>query len=272
MLSREQVRICNELREPPNVTFAFMTSHWRLGVVSTSLVILTALFSGCSTYVPPGAKADLAKFAPASIAAEFEKKATNPFPAGVAVARLQASGYSNYRIGRVGRPDKPGSYSVILSREVEDASDIDRVGKLPSIAGIVGLNRMLIGEQIAEERELRFAASKVQADLLFVYTFETAFFDRNLAKPLSVITLGLSPTRKIRAVTTVSALLMDTRTGYIYSAYERTVENDTLATSWGSSDAADAVRVSNEKKAFKELIDEVVSSWSMVLKRHGQTG
>ena len=48
---------------------------------------LVALF-GCASYIPPGAKADLQAFAPASIQEGFAAKATSPFPASIAVVQI----------------------------------------------------------------------------------------------------------------------------------------------------------------------------------------
>lgn len=168
-----------------------MTSLVRLLLVT----LLAALFTGCASYIAPGAKADLQAFAPADIQQGFAAKATSPFPASIAAVRLQA-------------------------------------------------------------------------DLVLIYTFDTAFFDIDKAKPLSVITLGLSPTRKITSTTTASALLIDTRTGYIYSAYEASSQAETLATSWGSRDAADEQRRSSERSAFGKLVDETEKSWPRLLERH----
>jgi hypothetical protein len=89
-----------------------------------------------------------------------------------------------------------------------------------------------------------------------------------MARPLTVITLGLSPTRRISAATTASALLIDTRTGYVYSAYEATERAQTLSTSWGSGDSADEARRQTEQGAFARLIDEFVATWPKVLVRH----
>ena len=129
---------------------------------------------------------------------------------------------------------------------------------------------MLLPERLESDKELRAAASRLQADLLFLYTFDTSFLDTNTAKPLSVITLGLSSTRKISAVTTCSALLMDTRTGYIYSAYEVTERAEMFSNSWNSRDTADEARRNNEREAFKKLIDEFATSWTKLLERHGK--
>ena len=127
---------------------------------------------------------------------------------------------------------------------------------------------MLLPARLEGDREVRAAAARLQADLVFLYTFDTAFFDTDAAKPLTVITLGLSPTRKITAVTTVSALLLDTRTGYVYSAYEVTEREATMSTSWGSRDTADEARRKTERRAFGKLVDELVASWPKLLQRH----
>jgi len=240
----------------------------------TALIIgaIAILMSGCATYIPPGAKADLQAFAPPDIQAGFAAKPTNPFPASIAVLRVQAPTYTNYYLQQRGGSYGAGRYSVILAKEAGEDLQLERVSKLPQVAGLVTINRMLLPERLEGDKEIRGAASRLQADLVFLYTFDTSFFDTDQAKPLSVITLGLSPTRKISAVTTCSALLMDTRTGYIYSAYEVTERAETFSTSWGSRDTADEARRNNERDAFKKLIDEFATTWPRVLERHGKKG
>ena len=240
----------------------------------TALIIgaIAILMSGCATYIPPGAKADLQAFAPPDIQAGFAAKPTNPFPASIAVLRVQAPTYTNYYLQQRGGSYGSGRYSVILAKEAGEDLQLERVSKLQQVAGLVTINRMLLPERLEGEKEIRGAASRLQADLVFLYTFDTSFFDTDQAKPLSVITLGLSPTRKISAVTTCSALLMDTRTGYIYSAYEVTERAETFSTSWGSRDTADEARRNNERDAFKKLIDEFATTWPRVLERHGKKG
>jgi len=239
------------------------------------ILVLTAillLMSGCATYIPPGAKADLQVFASPDIQAGFAAKPTNPFPASIAVVRVQGPTYSNYNLQQRGGNYGSGRYSVIIAKEAGEELQLERVGKLPQVAGLVSINRMLLPERLESDRELRAAASRLQADLTLLYTFDTAFFDTDMAKPLTVITLGLSPTRKISAATTCSALLIDTRTGYVYSAYEVTERGETLSTSWGSRDSADETRRKNEQEAFRKLIDEFVATWTNILERHRKAG
>lgn len=227
---------------------------------------------GCASYIAPGAKADLQAFAPASIQEGFAAKATAPFPASIALVRVQAPSYTNYRLQQAGGAYGSGRYTVITTREVEDESQTERITRLPQVAGVTAVNRMLLPQRLDSDKELREAAARLHADLLFVYTFDTAFFETDLAKPLTVITLGLSPTRKVHVTTTVSALLMDTRTGYVYSTYETTKKAETLSTSWGSSDAADEARRRNERLAFEQMVGEFAATWPKLLERHGRKG
>jgi hypothetical protein len=235
-------------------------------------IAVLAVLAGCSTYIPPGPKADLAAFAPASIQEGFDRKPSSPFPATIVAVRLQGPAYSNFNLSRNGGAASGEKYSVILTREVEDGADVERIGKLPRIAGLGTLNRMLLPSQVRGERDIREAASKIQGDLVLIYTFDTAFFDHDASKPLSVITLGLSPTRKINAVTTASALLIDTRTGFIYSTYEITEKRSTISTSWGSADSADEARRITEKEAFRKLIDEFIGNWPLVIAKYDKRG
>ncbi|HVU34720.1 MAG TPA: hypothetical protein VHE61_14905 [Opitutaceae bacterium] len=236
--------------------------------------LLPALFavlltSGCLSYIPPGAKADLQAFATPDIQAGFAAKATAPFPATIAAVHVQAPDYSNYYIRNNGGIYGTGKYSIVTVHEAETQAEFDRIQALPQVAGLITLNRMLLPARLRDDRDFRAAAARLRADLVLVYTFDTSFFDHDAAKPFTVITLGLSPTRKITAVTTVSALLMDTRTGYIYSAYEDTERKQTLSTSWGSRDTADEARQDTERRAFAKLVDDFATSWPRLLRQYG---
>lgn len=240
-------------------------------ILFLALLSLPLWFTGCATsYITPGAKADLQSFGPTAIQAGFDAKPTNPFPAGIATARLQASTYSNYFLMQNGGMygSAAGRYSVITTKEVEDPAQFDRIRNLPQVSGVTTINRLLLPAKLDSDREIREAAARLHADLVFVYTFDTAFFDSDASTPLTVITLGLSPTRKISATTTVSGLLLDTRTGYVYATYEATERDAIRSTSWGSPMAADKARQSTESRAFVKLTDEIVNAWPAMLKAH----
>ncbi|MFA6960307.1 MAG: hypothetical protein WC205_06130 [Opitutaceae bacterium] len=239
-------------------------------ILILALCAVVVTLSGCATsYITPGAKADLQSFTPTTIQSGFETKPTNPFPASIAAVRVQSPTYTNYFLQQNGgQYGSGGRYSVIMTREVEDQAQFDRISALPQVSGVVAINRLLLPAKLESDRELREAAARLHTDLVFVYTFDTAFFDTDASTPLTVVTLGLSPTRKVSAVTTVSGLLLDTRTGYVYSTYEATEREAIRSTSWGSMYAADKARQATEGRAFVKLIDELVNAWPKLLKSH----
>lgn len=181
--------------------------------------------------------------------------------------RAQGPRYTNLHLSHAGgvAGNPTGRYTLVTVREVGEETHLERIAALPQVAGITGINRLLLPEKLDTERDLRAAAARLQADLLLLYTFDTTFIDQDASKPLTVVTLGLSPTRRITAVTTVSALLIDTRTGYIHATFETTEKNNTLSTSWGSADSADAARRATEKAAFAKLVDEFVTAWPKIV-------
>ena len=256
------------------------------------LVVITgaAALAACSTtYIAPGPKADLQAFMPAaspdagasaprrgggapSIEASFAAKPAAGFPASIAFVRLQAPSYTNWRLREPDASASGGRYSVVLTREAGEDAQLDRIAQLPQVAGVTGLSRMLLPARLDGDREIRQAAARLQADMVFLYTFDTSFHHTDASRPLSVVTLGLSPTRRISVTTTVSALLMDTRTRYIYATNEATKTTETHATSWGSGDTADEARRQNERDAFAQMADEFAKSWPRLVERYQKNG
>lgn len=97
-------------------------------VIVLGLLVLST--SGCATYIPPGARADLQIFAPPDIQAGFDAKPSNPFPANIAVVRVQAPAYSNYYLQQRGGTYGHGRYSVILAKEAYEVSQLERLQNL----------------------------------------------------------------------------------------------------------------------------------------------
>jgi hypothetical protein len=231
-------------------------------------LVALAVLGGCAnSYVAPGAKADLQAFAPVTVQEGFAAKPSAPFPAAIALVRVQGPRYVNAHLGSAAVPSGD-SYSVVTTREVEDDAHFDRLGKLPQVDGVTGLNRMLLPDHIGSEQDLREAAARLHADLMLIYTFDTSFFDQNDSRPLTAVSLGFLPTQRIALSTTASALLVDTRTGYVYSTYEATKRSDTRASVWASEEAADAARRDNERAAFGDLVESVAGSWPRLLDRY----
>jgi hypothetical protein len=234
------------------------------------LALCLALLSGCASYVTPGGRADLSGISSASMKESFAARPAAVLPAGIAAVRVQSPGYRNYHTMRAGGVHGGGRFSVITVREFETQEDFERIARLPEVGGLIGLSPLLIPENLRSDLELREAAARLKADLLLLYTFNTTFHDNDASVALKVITLGLSPTKKIFVRVNASALLVDTRTGFIYGAFDANERRELRSNSWESEEAADRARLSAEKAAFQSLLDEFVKSWPDIRARAKQ--
>ena len=236
------------------------------------LALFLLLTSGCgSAYSTPGRGANLNEIA-GYVAAEADRgdpsilsaMGTRPlakFPTGVAVVRVQAPGYKSNTAQGWGA----GRYSIVTTRDIEAPADMERLTKLPLVSGIGPINRLLLPSHLESDRELREAAGRMHADVLLVYTLDTTFVVEDKAAPLSVVSLGLSPNQKAKVVCTASAVLMDTRNGYLYGVAEATDRQGQLASAWTSGAAVDQTRRRTETKAFAKLVGELEKTWGGVV-------
>jgi hypothetical protein len=107
----------------------------------------------------------------------------------------------------------------------------------------------------------------LKADMLLLYTFDTSFHENDASVALNVISLGLSPTRKVFARVAASALLIDTRTGFIYAALEANEKREVTTNAWESRETADRARRDAEKTAFQRLVTEFEKNWAQIVER-----
>lgn len=251
------------------------------GHVLTFAVMITlssVLLAGCgSSYRVSGRAADLRAFGYDAAAAKDQtdysikqRLALKPlasFPASIAIARVQASGYYSYHTRGVGR----GAYSVITQRTVERDEDIERIRNLAMVNDVAMISRLLIPDHLSSDRELREAAAALHADMLLLYTFDTSFEVAGTAvEPLGIITLGLFPTQDARVETTVSALLLDSRNGYIYGVADASAKTSQLANHWTSDEAVDQARRRVEREAFAKLVDQFEGAWTRVVAEYAR--
>ena len=80
-------------------------------------------------------------------------------------------------------------------------------------------------------------------------------------------TLGLAPNKRYKINATASAILMDTKTGYIYGAIEETENRSGLTIAWGSSNAIEASRKAAERAAFEKLLASFEPFWNRIYNR-----
>lgn len=225
--------------------------------------------SGCASYTTPGGSVQLSQLADSDINELMSKKPAASFPANISVARVQAPGYQSYKLNSFGT----GRYSVITTREVESDEDFIRLSKLPQLAGIAPLNRILLPVDLDSVKALREASARLKADILFIYTFDTTFHagEQKFA-PLNVISLGFLKNKQVTVTTTVSAAFFDVRTEYLYGLAEATAQEVKAASVWSTSDAVDDLRITTEKAAFQKLVPEIEKTWLGIVSQYSSKG
>ena len=200
----------------------------------------------------------------AAISDAMAKKPLASFPAAVAIVRVQSPGYRSYTCSSWG----VGRYSIVTTRDVEAEADVARLSSLPMLRGLAPLNRLVLDEQLQSDEELRRGAARLHADMLLIYTLDTTFADVDRSTPLSVITLGIGPTKRMRVICTASAALLDVRTGYVYGLTEARKEHEELQNAWKTADEVDVTRREVESKAFAALVGELQNTWAGVVKEY----
>jgi len=230
--------------------------------VLLALASLSAALAGCASvkYETPGGPAEMSLFVDRDIRAEFSREPAATRPVYLVLARIQESGYESYRYRAYGH----GRYSFVTVREEAEQDAIPRLEALPNLAQIGWLNRLLLPEMRNSERDLRLAGASLYADMLLLYTYDTRFHTDDAARPLTVVTLGLSPHRVVAVDTTVSAVLLDVRTGFVYGVCEGSATQKRLASAWTDSDQVDRSRRATERDAFDQMIGELEKLWPSV--------
>lgn len=236
--------------------------------IARALLVAAALaLSGCGTYQTPGAGVDLGDLTKADvdIAELMKKEPAAQFPARLALARIQATGYYTRNTQCYGK----GRYCIVTTRDVESEQDIDRIGRLPQVAAIAPMSRLLVPSELRSIKDLRHGAATLKTDLLLIYSIDTRFrVESTEIGPLGLISLGFLPNKKAHVTSTASAALFDVRTGFVYGTAEATANEQQRATTWSSEDAVERSRVKAESDAFNRLVLEVEKLWQGVLQQH----
>lgn len=225
-----------------------------------SMICLT--LSGCMQYQTPGAGANIAELfqtADEDIQEIVKREPSSPIPVNLVTLRLQDGEYWSYSCHE--RYIRKGNYTVITVRDIEEEEDFERIRAFPEVAQIGSINRLLLPQKITSEKDLRVAAAKLRADMLFIYTVDTKYWSEDMAKPLSVVTLGFSPNVNLHMISTLSGVLYDVRTGFVYGAVESTEKQKQLTSWWANSDSADQARLRVERVAFEKMLDEFERLW-----------
>jgi hypothetical protein len=228
---------------------------------------LLALLTGCASYTTPGAGVRIENLSQtdSDIAERFQITPAAPFPARVAVARVQAPGYFSRGASCYGT----GRYCVVTTRDIESEASYEKLAKLPLTSGFALMSRILLPEQLKSTKDLRQAAAALKADMLLIYSMDTGFNIENTdIGPLALISLGFLPNKKARVTATASAAIFDVRTGFVYGVAESSSIEEQRATFWSSSEAVDDARKRAETVSFQKLTDEISKLWDDILRTH----
>lgn len=236
----------------------------RLDLVSIALVVLA--LSGCAaSYVTPGGPVDIPTITDVDIAEVLATEPGASFPAQLIVARIQGSGYTSYTNRGYGR----GSYSVLIARDVETDSDLERIAGMPGVAAVGQLSRILLPAELSSAHDLREAAARLRGDVLLLYTFDTSFRTDTLRiGPLQAISMGFFPNKKAHVTTTCALAFVDVRTGYVYGVAEASSTQEQRGNAWNTSQAIDEARVLAESAAFAGALTEAEQVWNAILAQH----
>jgi hypothetical protein len=249
-----------------------------LAVSAAMAALALCLLPACASYTTPGGPADFHALGitkdqadamtDVSLASHFDRKPAAGFPASIAAVRVQAPGYQSYTARSYGN----GRFSVVTVRDVETDEQFARLNALPMVRGIAPINRLLVPDDIQNDRDLRSIAAMAQADITLIYTFDTIFGSDTVVPALGTITLGIFPAERARVTSTASAAFIDTRTGYIYGLSEATAKTDQLANAWTTREAIDQSRRRAETEAFDKLVVELEKTWKQIVVRYGPPG
>jgi hypothetical protein len=241
------------------------------GMLLTLAISLTLI--GCGQrYITPGRGAKLMKLSQKSqyltdsqMVDEDQLLPMARFPTHMAIIRVQESGYRSYS----GEGYGEGNFSVVTTRDVEKDEHFDRLRRMVMVSGLAPMNRLLLPYHLQSDEDLRYAASRLKADILIIYTFDTNFRieDKEIG-PLGIITLGTLPNQQAKVTTTASAAFFDVRTGFVYGLADATASESRMASIWVSDKAVEESRIAAERKSFEMLLEEIQKAWKNIVEEY----
>lgn len=231
------------------------------GVLNIVMVVVCAFggLTGCGYHLP-GRGANFEGFG-GGIEESLNRRPAAELPVRIGLMRLQGAGY---RIDG-GRSYGRGQFTPVLARDLEIEGHLAAMRKMPHVVSVSPVNRLLLPREMNSEKDVRLAGARMHADVMLVYTLDTVFVKTDAFKPLSVATLGLSPTEQARIYTTASAIIIDTRSGYIYATAEVAEKDEKLTSAWTSRDDIERSRLKIEQAALDKLMGRLPVAWSKAL-------
>lgn len=229
-----------------------------------AIAALALLCAGCASYRTPGGAASLTQIAGTG-ASDAAQQPSPQFPLGIAAVRVQAADYRSLSSSGYGS----GRFSVIAPPELLTAAQLQALAQWPQVARVSVFDASLLPSSFDSLSDLRFAAAKMQVDVLLVYTLATSFrIDGHDRDPASRIALGDKPDADAAVSSTASLAFVDVRTGFTYGATQASATVTGLADAWDSDAALDAKRLDAERQAFAALLAAAEKSWNGIVGRY----
>lgn len=237
-------------------------------LVGLILIVNIITAQGCATYTTPAAGVNISSLTDADIAELMRIQPESPFPARLAVARIQASGYYSRTTQSYGT----GNYSIVTTRDIEEDIHFKILSDLPLVSDVAPLSRLLLSSNLETIKDIRIAAAKLKTDLLLIYSIDTSFhIEGTPLGPLSAITLGFLPNKKAFASSTTSGAIIDVRTGFVYGVAEANEKEDQRANIWNTRNAIDESRLRAEKSSFDSFLKEFEKLWRNTINQYAKT-
>jgi hypothetical protein len=238
-------------------------------VQRTALLVFILLCSGCASYRTPGAGVSIPEITSPNIAEVMARKPAASWPARIIIVRVQGPGYESYS----NRGTGTGRFSVVTTRDIEQEGDFQRIGKMPQVAAVGALSRLLLPGNLGSADDLRTGAAQLQGDIVLLYTIDTTFrTETTNIGPLQTLALGYFPTHKAKVTSTCSAALLDTRTGFVYGVAESTAGEDQRGNVWNEEKAIEMARFKAERAAFTGALGEVEKLWGGIVAAQSASG
>ena len=186
------------------------------------------------------------------------------FPATLAVVRVQAAGFESYSIHRRAGD---GKFSVVTVRDIETDADLERWRALPQLRAVTPFTRLTIPGELGGADDLRRIGAELQADLVLAYTVDTHFKRASDGSEVTDVALGLMRTRIATVDSTVSAIVIDTRTGYVHGSAKAATSMAPPNSPWWEQPAVDLFRRQTERAAFDQFLDQFDKTWNEIVAR-----
>ena len=166
-----------------------------------------------------------------------------------------------------------GDMAAQQLRKLDAAGKLGVMQALPQVRAFIPLSSLIDAGSShrsyapASHVTVRTAAARMHADAVLIYQVDSHVTDGSFFAPLAVASLGMLPTNRIEVIATAMAVLIDTRSGYVYGTLERSVGRTTFATSW-STLARDRVTDRAAYDATTKLLGDFPDFWRGVVQAH----